>query len=147
MIYNHETKLKNQSPFMHVNTYVKEGILIYSAWENGFSWICTPFIKDRMTTSTRIHLFCAQFNIFLTTMASKLHCSSARHYLPLWWLFTATIWGPKLSNWQGKLKQIVSSMKIKRTFFSMMCMWLAIQYWSSVPGKHFEKNALYATPY
>ena len=27
--YNHETKLKNQSPYVHVNMYVKVGILIW----------------------------------------------------------------------------------------------------------------------
>ena len=33
-------------------------------------------------------------------------------------------------------------MKMKRTFFSMMCMWLAIQYWSNVKGKHVEKHTI-----
>ena len=40
-------------------------------------------------------------------MTGKHHCSSARHYLPLCWLFTATISGPKLSNRQEKITPIV----------------------------------------
>ena len=66
------------------------------------------------STSTRIHLFCAQFNTFLTTVTSKLHCSSARHYLPLCWLFMATISSPKLSNRQGKMTPIVRGMNLQR---------------------------------
>ena len=66
------------------------------------------------STSTRIHLFCAQFNTFLTTVTSKLHCSSARHYLPLCWLFMATISSPKLSNRQGKMTSIVRGMNLQR---------------------------------
>ena len=47
---------------MHVNTYVKVGILIYSAWEADSAEF-VPNLRSE-DNSTRIHLFCAQFNTF-----------------------------------------------------------------------------------
>ena len=44
---------------MHVNTYVKVGILIYFAWEaDSAEFVPTLRSEDY---STRIHLFCVQF--------------------------------------------------------------------------------------